>query len=73
MATQSLMLIDGNSIVNRAFFALPMLNDRQGHNVNAVFGFVNILLKALNAYKPDKLIVAFDKHGHNFRKDIYPD
>lgn len=73
MATQSLMLIDGNSIVNRAYFALPMLKDRQGRNVNAVFGFTNILLKALNAYNPDKLIVAFDKHGHNFRKDIYPD
>lgn len=71
--TDTLMLIDGNSIVNRAFYALPTLNDRQGHNVNAVFGFTNILFKALNIYKPTKLIVAFDKHGHNFRKDIYPE
>ncbi len=66
-----LLLIDGNSILNRAYFALPPLNDKSGRNVNAVYGFVNILLKVLADQKPDKLIVAFDKHGHNFRKDIY--
>ncbi len=70
---QKLLLIDGNSILNRAYFALPMMNDTQGRNVNAVYGFVNILLKVLSDLKPDKLIVAFDKHGHNFRKDIYPE
>lgn len=70
---QKLMLIDGNSIVNRAYFALPPLNDKQGRNVNAVYGFVNILLKVIADHKPNKLIVAFDKKGHNFRKDIYPE
>ena len=73
MSRQKLLLIDGNSIVNRAYFAVPALNDKQGRNVNAVYGFVNILLKALSDCAPDKLIVAFDKRGHNFRKDIYPD
>ncbi len=73
MSKQKLLLIDGNSILNRAYFALPMMNDGLGRNVNAVYGFVNILLKALSDFTPDKLIVAFDKHGHNFRKDIYPD
>lgn len=68
-----LLLIDGNSILNRAYFALPALNDDEGRNVNSVFGFVNILVKVLHDYQPDKLLVAFDKHGHNFRKDIYPD
>mgnify|MGYP004642814689 FL=1 len=73
MNNQKLMLIDGNSVLNRAFFALPPLNDKDGKNVNAVYGFVNILLKIISTYQPDKLIVAFDKHGHNFRKDIYAD
>ena len=68
---QTLMLIDGNSVVNRAYFALPALNDKQGTNINAVYGFTTILFKALVEYKPDRLIVAFDKHGHNFRKDLY--
>lgn len=73
MSNQKLLLIDGNSILNRAYFALPPLNDKDGCNVNAVYGFVNILLKCLDNYKPDKLVVAFDKRGHNFRKDLYPD
>ncbi len=68
---QKLLLIDGNSILNRAYFALPALNDKKGQNVNAVYGFVNILLKVLDDYQPDKLVVAFDMRGHNFRKDLY--
>ena len=71
MAKQKLLLIDGNSILNRAYFALPPMNDSEGRNVNAVFGFTNILLKVLSDYAPDKLVVAFDMRGHNFRKDIY--
>ncbi len=73
MSTQKLLLIDGNSILNRAYFALPMMNDGQGRNVNAVYGFINILLKVLSDLNPDKLIVAFDERGHNFRKDLYPE
>ena len=73
MAKQKLLLIDGNSILNRAYFAMPVLNDKDGRNVNAVYGFTNILLKVLSDYAPDKLIVAFDMRGHNFRKDIYPE
>lgn len=68
-----LLLIDGNSILNRAYFALPALNDKKGQNVNAVYGFLNILFKACQDYSADKLVVAFDMHGHNFRKDIYPE
>lgn len=73
MAKQKLLLIDGNSILNRAYFAIRPLNDQHGRNVNAVYGFINILLKALSDYAPDKLVVAFDMRGHNFRKDIYPE
>ena len=73
MSKQKLLLIDGNSILNRAYFAMPMMNDSEGRNVNAVYGFVNILLKALQDYTPNKLVVAFDLRGKNFRKEIYPD
>lgn len=70
-----LILIDGNSILNRAYFAFRdrAMTDSQGRNVNAVFGFVNILLRVVKDYAPDKLLVAFDMRGHNFRKDIYPE
>lgn len=73
MSKQKLLLIDGNSILNRAYFAMPMMNDSEGRNVNAVYGFVNILLKALQDYAPNKLVVAFDLRGKNFRKEIYPE
>ena len=73
MSKQKLLLIDGNSILNRAYFAIRELTDGQGRNVNAVYGFTNILLKAIADYTPDRLIVAFDMRGHNFRKDIYPE
>ncbi len=73
MNNQKLLLIDGNSILNRAYFALPPLTDTQGNNVNAVYGFTNILLKVVGDYKPDKLVVAFDKRGENFRKKLYPE
>ncbi len=66
-----LLLIDGNSLINRAYFALPPLNDDRGVNVNAVYGFTNLLLSALNQYDPTHLLVAFDAGGHNMRKDIY--
>ncbi|MEG2014618.1 MAG: 5'-3' exonuclease H3TH domain-containing protein, partial [Clostridia bacterium] len=66
-----LLLIDGNSIINRAYFALPPLNDDKGRNVNAVYGFINILFKAISDISPTKLVVTFDKRGDNFRKKIY--
>jgi len=68
-----LVLIDGNSLLNRAYFALPPMNDNQGRNVNAVYGFVNLLLKVLTDYQPTNLAVTFDKRGDNFRKALYPD
>lgn len=68
---KKLMLLDGNSIFNRAYYALPVLNDKSGVNINAVYGFINILIKALTEINPTHVAVAFDKHGHNFRKDIF--
>ncbi len=69
---EKIVLIDGNSILNRAYYALPALVNREGKNVNAVLGFLNILLKALDEIKPSHIIVAFDKYGVNFRKKLYP-
>ena len=67
------VIIDGNSLLNRAYYAIPPLNNHEGKNVNAVFGFINILLKALTEIRPTHLAVAFDKKGKNFRHQLYAD
>ncbi|GMA64842.1 hypothetical protein GCM10025859_52820 [Alicyclobacillus fastidiosus] len=68
MSTQStkLLLIDGNSILYRAFFALPPLSNRSGQQTNAVYGFTLMLLKLLQEEKPTHLAVAFDKSKKPF-------
>ena len=68
---EKIVFFDGNSILNRAYYALPPLNNRDGQNVNAVMGFLNIFLKTLENEQPTKIVVAFDKRGKNFRKDLY--
>lgn len=67
------LIIDGNSLVNRAFYALPLLSNSKGEYSNAVFGFINILTKAIQEQKPDFLAVAFDFGKKTFRHDIYKD
>ncbi|MGI6706364.1 MAG: DNA polymerase I [Clostridia bacterium] len=62
-----LAVIDGNSLMHRAFYALPLLKNSKGVYTNAVYGFVNMLLKVLENYSPDYVIVAFDKKGPTFR------
>lgn len=69
----TLLLVDGNSIFNRAYFALPAMNDSRGRNVNAVYGFLNILLKAFADCAPTHVAVAFDMPGKNFRHALYGD
>ena len=66
-----LIVIDGNSLIHRAFYAMPAMSDRDGRPTNAIFGFVNMMLKALEEYKPKYLAVAFDKHGPTFRHEKY--
>lgn len=68
-----LMIIDGNSLINRAFYALPPLKAGDGNNYNAVFGFVNILTRMIIDYDPQYLCVAFDAGRHTFRNDLYAD
>lgn len=64
---QKLILIDGNSLVNRAFFGLPPMTSRDGTPSNAIYGFVNMLLKLNEQFSPEYLVVTFDLPGVNFR------
>jgi len=62
-----LLLVDGNSIMNRAFYGLPLLTDSKGRYTNAVFGFINILLRTIDSEKPSHLMIAFDSKAPTFR------
>lgn len=68
-----LLLVDGNSIANRAFYALPFLSNKEGKPSGAVFGFANILIKLLQTEKPSHIVVAFDHARKTFRNDLYAD
>ena len=70
---KKLVLIDGHSILNRAFYGVPDLTNGQGLHTNAVYGFLNIMFKILEEEKPDYLTVAFDVHAPTFRHEIYSD
>ena len=62
-----LVIIDGNSLINRAFYALPDLITREGIHTNGVFGFIKMVSKIQEEYKPDYLSVAFDLKAPTFR------
>ena len=66
-----LMVLDGNSIVNRAFYGVRLLSTRNGLYTNALFGFLNILQKLTNDEQPDALCVAFDRKAPTFRHLAY--
>ncbi len=67
------IIIDGNSLANRAFYALPFLTNEEGKPSGAIFGFVNILIKVILEEKPDKIFVAFDHARQTFRNKIFAD
>ncbi|MFC5471856.1 DNA polymerase I [Cohnella suwonensis] len=69
--TDKLVLIDGNSIINRAFYALPPLTNSSGLHTNAVLGFTTMLLKVLEEEKPSHVLVAFDAGKVTFRHEGY--
>ena len=69
--SRKLVLIDGHSILNRAFYGLPDLTNSEGLHTNAVYGFLNILFRILEEEKPDFLAVAFDVHAKTFRHQMY--
>ena len=68
---RKLVLIDGHSILSRAFYGVPDLTNGKGLHTNAVYGFLNIMFKILEEEQPDYLTVAFDVHAPTFRHEIY--
>ncbi|MDR5657948.1 DNA polymerase I [Serpentinicella sp. ANB-PHB4] len=71
MIENRLIIIDGNSLINRAFYALPPLTTKEGLHTNAVYGFVTMLVKILEDYSPEYISVAFDKKKPTFRHKQY--
>ena len=66
-----LLAIDGNSIINRAFYGIKLLTTKDGRYTNAVYGFINILNKLSDSEKPDGIAVAFDLKAPTFRHKKY--
>ena len=70
---EKLVLIDGNSLLNRAFYATPIFTTKDGLPTNGVFGFVKLLLKIISDKNPTHVAVAFDVHAKTFRHKMYDD
>lgn len=68
---EKIVLVDGHSIINRAFYGVPDLTNKDGLHTNGIFGFVNILFKILDEEKPDYLTVAFDVKHPTFRHEMF--
>ena len=66
-----ILLVDGHSIANRAFYGVPLLSNSQGVYTNAVYGFINIFMKVVEMEKPDLAAVAFDVKAPTFRHNLY--
>ena len=70
---KKLLAVDGNSIINRAFYGIRSLSTRDGRPTNAIYGTVNIINRQLTALSPDYAAVAFDVHAPTFRHKLYPE
>ena len=68
---KKLLVVDGNSILNRAFYGVKLLSNKNGLYTNAIFGMINILMKQVEAIKPDYAAVAFDLKAPTFRHKMY--
>ena len=71
MMSEKILLVDGHSIINRAFYGVTDLTNSEGLHTNAVFGFLNTLFKVLDEEKPDYVTVAFDVKAPTFRHEMY--
>ena len=69
--SEKILLVDGHSIINRAFYGVTNLTNSEGLHTNAIFGFLNTLFKVLDEEKPDYLTVAFDVKAPTFRHQMY--
>ena len=70
---KKLVLIDGHSILNRAFYGVPVFTNSKGVHTNAVYGFLNIMFKIIELQNPDYFAVAFDVHAPTFRHKMFED
>ena len=70
---ERLLILDSNSLLNRAFFAIPELTTSEGIHTNAIYGFMNMLLKMKADLNPDYIVAAFDKKAPTFRHKEYAD
>ncbi len=70
---KKIIIVDGNSLANRAFYAMPYLSNRRKEPSGAVFGFANLLVKLISSTRPDYIAVAFDHARKTFRNEIYAD
>lgn len=68
-----MIAIDGNSLLHRAFYAMPLLSNKKGVYTNAIFGFMNMLIRLKKDYEPCSLILAFDRKAPTFRHKSYKD
>ena len=68
---EKLLILDSNSLMNRAFYALPKLTNNEGTNTNAIYGFLNMLLKMKEEINPDYIVAAFDRKAPTFRHKEY--
>ena len=68
---KKLVLIDGNSIINRAFYGVPDLTNKDGLHTNAIYGFLNIMFKLMDEEEPTHMMVAFDEKAPTFRHEMY--
>ena len=71
--SEKIVLIDGHSILNRAFYGVPMLSNAKGLHTNGIFGFLNIMFRILEEEEPHYLTVAFDVGAPTFRHELYQD
>lgn len=68
---KKLVLIDGNSIINRAFYGVPDLSNKNGLHTNAIYGFLNIMFKLMDEEEPTHMLVAFDEKAPTFRHEMF--
>lgn len=70
---KKILVVDGNSIINRAYYGMRPLTTKSGKTTHAVYGLINIISRQLNALKPDYAAVAFDLKAPTFRHEMYPE
>ena len=66
-----IMLVDGNSLINRGFYAMPLLTNKDGEYTNGVFGFLNIFFRLFDEIQPEYCAVCFDVHQPTFRHKMF--